>query len=77
MHDLAIVGRAVRRGRVGSKPSLLVCCSAEKVGLVKEKSVSVILLAGGKGKRMGVSLQLLSLLLNFLRILDDNGVSIF
>jgi CTP:molybdopterin cytidylyltransferase MocA len=35
-------------------------CFTQESRVVKEKSVSVILLAGGKGKRMGVSLLLSS-----------------
>ncbi|KAK7811459.1 hypothetical protein CFP56_010627 [Quercus suber] len=49
-------GKSSRIARCSSKPESETENQKTRTKIVKEKSVSVILLAGGKGKRMGVSL---------------------
>ncbi|KAK7855941.1 2-c-methyl-d-erythritol 4-phosphate cytidylyltransferase [Quercus suber] len=48
-------GKSSRIARCSSKPESETENQKTRTRIVKEKSVSVILLAGGKGKRMGVS----------------------
>ncbi|XP_077224318.1 nucleotide-diphospho-sugar transferases superfamily protein [Tasmannia lanceolata] len=51
-----IPGRKIEFWRKGRNCFTTISCSAKSNQIVKEKSVSVVLLAGGKGKRMGANM---------------------